>query len=68
MSEKYHSVEHPEADIETHGLDGPVDEIRRTRVIQNSNSALRQFHYAEQWMDRVIGGKQFFETTDYYYY
>ena len=56
------SVEHLEANTETHSPEGSGDETNRTRTIQNSNSVLRQLHHAEKWLDRLIGGKQFFET------
>jgi len=41
---------------------GTVDEIRRTVEIQNSFTPLRKLHEAEQWIDRKLGGEEFFET------
>jgi NCS1 nucleoside transporter family len=41
---------------------GSIDEIRRTHEIINSCTPLRKLHEAERWVDRKLGGDQFFET------
>lgn len=41
---------------------GSIDEVRRTNEIINSFTPLRKLHEAERWMDRKLGGDQFFET------
>jgi hypothetical protein len=41
---------------------GYIDEIRRTHEIINSFTPLWKLHEAERWVDRKLGGDQFFET------
>ena len=41
---------------------GSIEEIRRTKQIQNSVTPLRKLREAEEWMDRKLGGDGFVET------
>ncbi|KAJ9298858.1 hypothetical protein DTO271G3_3100 [Paecilomyces variotii] len=38
------------------------DEVRRAIEIQNAFTPLRKLHEAERWMDRQLGGDNYFET------